>query len=96
VALVERELGAEDLPIDTFGQVDPAKVQLAKTASRSVLGCMNDMAFIYKYTVIEAGGLAHCDISALNQELRRNTNTARGYARPIDLAAGWPSTHAER
>jgi hypothetical protein len=61
VALIERELRAEGLPIDTFGWLDPA-VQVAKTASRSVLGCTNDMAFICKYAVIEAGGLAHCDI----------------------------------
>jgi hypothetical protein len=95
VALIERELGAERLPIDTFGQLDPAGVQLAKTASRSVLGCMNDMALICKYAVIEARALAYCDIPALNRDLRRNINSARGYARPIDLAAGWPRAQAE-
>jgi hypothetical protein len=96
VALIERELGAEGLPIDTFGQLDPVGVQLAKTASRSVLGCMNDMALlICKCAVIEARALAYCDIPALNQDLRRNFNSARGYARPIDLAAGWPRAQAE-
>jgi hypothetical protein len=95
VALIEGELGAKGLPIDTFGLLDPAMVQLAKTASRSVLGCMNDMSFICKYAVIEARGLALCDIPALNRELRRTINSPRGYARPLDLAARWPRAHAE-
>lgn len=93
-ALIERELGAEGLPIDTFGKLDPGGVQLAKTASRSVLGCMNDMAFICKVAAIEARALAYCDILALNRDLRRNINSARGYARPIDLAAAGPRAHA--
>jgi hypothetical protein len=95
VALIERELRAEGLAINTFGQLDRAESQVAKTASRSVLGCMNDISFICKIAVIESRGLAYCDIAALNQELRRNINSARGYARPIDLAAGWPGAPAE-
>ena len=54
-----------------------------------------NMSFICRYAVIEAIGLADCDIPALNRELRRNINSAGGYARPIDLAAGWASAHAE-
>ena len=42
--LIGRELLREQLPADTFGSPDPAAVILAKTADRSVLGCMNDMA----------------------------------------------------
>lgn len=44
--LISRELLREQLPTDTFGNLDPAGVTLAKTADRSVLGCMNDMAFM--------------------------------------------------
>jgi hypothetical protein len=95
VALIEGELDAEGLPTETFGRLDPARVRLAKTASRSVLGCMNDMAFICKIAVIEARSLAYCDIPALNRELRRNINSPRGYARPIDLAAEWPRTNPD-
>ena len=36
---------------------------------------MNDMSFICKYAVVEAGGLAHCDIPALNRQLRRYINS---------------------
>jgi hypothetical protein len=45
--LISRELLREQLPADTFGRANPADVGLAKTADRSVLGCMNDMAFLW-------------------------------------------------
>jgi hypothetical protein len=44
VRAVQDELRAEQLPPDTFGPLDPETVVLAKTASRSVLGFVNDMA----------------------------------------------------
>ena len=77
----------ERLPGHTFGGLEPAEVVLAKTADRSVLGCMNDMAFMCEVAIIGSGGLARTDIAELNQALRRNINSARGYQPPIDLAA---------
>ena len=44
--LIHRELQREGLPAETFGSMIPASVMLAKTADRSVLGCMNDIAFM--------------------------------------------------
>jgi hypothetical protein len=44
--LVERELRREDLPSATFGNLRSQELTLAKTEDRSVLGCMNDMAFL--------------------------------------------------
>jgi hypothetical protein len=43
--LIGRELRREELPPGTFGDLGQQKVLLATTADRSVLGCMNDMAF---------------------------------------------------
>ncbi len=43
--LIGRELRREGLSAGTFGDLDQQEVLLAKTADRSVLGCMNDMAF---------------------------------------------------
>ena len=43
--LIGRELRREELPAGTFGDPGQQEVLLAKTADRSVLGCMNDMAF---------------------------------------------------
>ena len=39
--LISRELRREDLPSATFGVLDQQELLLAKSADRSVLGCMN-------------------------------------------------------
>jgi len=85
--LIGRELRREDLPAATFGDLEQQEVLLAKTADRSVLGCMNDMAFMCEHAIGNAGGLARTDLAELNRSLRRNINSARGYCPPIDLAA---------
>ena len=85
--LISRELLREQLSVDTFGRPDPADVSLAKTADRSVLGCLNDMALMCETVTIRSGGLASIDIADLNQALRRNINSARGYQPPIELTA---------
>ena len=77
----------EQLPADTFGRTAPADVSLAKTADRSVLGCMNDMAFMCEAVTTRSGGLATANIADLNRALRRNINSARGYQPPIELTA---------
>ena len=84
-ALVERELREEQLPPETFGDMRSEELVIAKTADRSVLGCMNDMAFLAEVAVGQSGGLASLDDRALNRRLRRNINSARDYQRPIDL-----------
>ena len=79
--LISRELLRERLPADAFGNLDPAGVSLAKTADRSVLGCMNDMAFMCETVTTRSGGLAITDIADLNRALRRNINSARATSR---------------
>jgi hypothetical protein len=85
--LIGRELRREDLPAATFGDLEQQEVLLAKTADRSVLGCMNDMAFLCEHAIAEAGGLARTDLAELNRSLQRNINSARGYRPPIELTA---------
>ncbi len=75
------------LPCWGWGDVPDQYVSLAKTADRSVLGCMNDMAFMCETVTTRSGGLAITDIADLNQTLRRNINSARGYQPPIELTA---------
>jgi hypothetical protein len=62
--LIGRELRREDLPAATFGDLEQQEVLLAKTADRSVLGCMNDMAFRCEHVIAEAEGLAGTDLDA--------------------------------
>jgi hypothetical protein len=85
--LVARELRREGLPYGTFGNLRSQELILAKTADRSVLGCMNDMAFRCQAAIGDAGGLAHLDLGELNHALHRNINSARGYRPPVELAA---------
>src|SRR6266498_2869229 len=66
VDAIETELRAESLPTDTFPELEPESVRLAKTASRSSLGFMNEMAFELRHFIADAGGLGQCDIDALN------------------------------
>jgi hypothetical protein len=90
VKLIERELLAESLPAGIFGNLgsDSDELLIAKTADRSVLGCMNDMAFLCDVAVADAGSLALVDVASLNHRLHRNINSARNYKRPIDLVIG--------
>jgi hypothetical protein len=83
----EFELRAESLPTDTFSELEPENVRLAKTASRSTLGFMNEMAFELRYLIAYAGGLGRCDIDVLNHGLRRTLCNRGEYVRPIELVA---------
>ncbi len=47
---------------------------------------MNDMAFLCENAISGSGGLSRTDLAALNQSLRRNINSARGYRPSIELA----------
>ena len=51
-------------PADTFGDLGAAAVSVAKTADRSVLGCMNDMANYGGAIICQAGSLAATDLAA--------------------------------
>jgi hypothetical protein len=78
----------EGLPPDTSADLKPEEVILSKTADRSVLGA--GMAFPCEHTVISSAGLDRTDLAELGRLLRRNINTDRGYAPPIELAAAPP------
>jgi hypothetical protein len=85
VAAIDIELRAESLPTDTFSELEPESVRFAKTASRSTLGFMNEMAFELRYFIADAGGLRRSDIDVLNHGLRRTLRNRGEYVRPIEL-----------
>jgi hypothetical protein len=88
VRAVEEELHAEGLPLDVLGRLDAKDVHVARTASRGVLGYMNEMAFHLRYQVEVEGGLDVCDIGDLNHRQRRTLHNRGGvYAEPLDLVA---------
>lgn len=85
VGKIRAGLASECLAADSLGRLDPDAVQVAKTASRSVLGFMNEMAFYLDHAVADAGGLSRSDSNALNRDLRRRLHSRDGYATPLDL-----------
>jgi len=83
---VATALADEGLAADCLGPLDPAKVRVARTASRSVLGVMNDMASMSQRIAEQAGGISGLDVEDLNAFLRRTPYKRDGYFRPIDAA----------
>jgi hypothetical protein len=91
VDLVQTALGQEQFPPDALGALDPDAPRLARTASRRVLGFMNDMALTSRLPVDRAGGLEHADLDDLNRR-RGASDPARGRERAIRApsACEWP------
>ena len=85
IAAIETELRAESLPTDTFSELQPDSVWLAKTARRSTLGFINEMAFELRYHIANTDGLRRCDIDVLNHGLHRTLRNRGEYVRPIEL-----------
>jgi hypothetical protein len=86
VDLLAGALLEEGLPIEALGRLDPSEVRFAKTASRHVLGVMNQMAFEIGWHVEQAGDLGNIDIDELNRHLRRSLHTKDGdYQIPLEL-----------
>lgn len=84
---IRAALASEGLPGDCLGRLDPEVLRVAKTASRSVLGFMNEMALHLDYTVHEAGGLSSSHVDELNRDLRRRRYSRGDYSTPLELVA---------
>lgn len=91
VPIIEAALAEEGYAPDVLGTLDPAAVTVTKTASRRVLGVMNDMAFHIDYLTADSGGLTAVDVPELNRHLRRTPYSPEGsrnqLARSVDLVA---------
>jgi hypothetical protein len=72
-------------PPNTFAELEHHDLQLAKTASRSTLGFMTEMAFELGWIITDKGGLRRCDINDLNHALHRMLWNRGDYVRPIEL-----------
>lgn len=78
VDLLTDALLDEDLPSDALGRLEPSEVQIAKTASKHVLGVMNQMAFEIEWAADQVGGLWNVDTYELNRHLRRSLHSKDG------------------
>src|SRR2546428_7360419 len=62
VEAIEAELRAERLPADTFAQLGPDHLRIAKTVSRSTLGYMKELAFELEWNIANAVGVGRTEI----------------------------------
>jgi hypothetical protein len=86
--LVVDGLASEGLAGTVLGPTDPSSVRVANTASRSVLGHLNEMAFEVEHLVASSGGLRLTDVDDVNRRLRRHLRGRDGdYVVPLELAA---------
>ena len=86
VPAINAAVHSEGLPVTTFGLLDPEDVAVAKTANRSVLGCMNDLATQCHYSVEDAASLDLLDVEQGNRRLRRTILGPLGSTYPIEAA----------
>lgn len=84
VTKIQAALVDEHLPAGVLGDLNP-DLKIARTASRSVLGFMNDSAHACQNSAASAGGLEHVDLDDLNRFLRRQLHNRNGYRQPLDL-----------
>ena len=75
-----------------MGHLVADDVEVAKTASRSVLGCMNDMAWYCEVTILDAGDIRWLNGARLNHELRRMILGPLRGSYPIELATAQAAT----
>jgi hypothetical protein len=86
VDLLTGALLEEGLPINALGRLEPSELRIAKTASRHILGVMNQMALEIGWHTGQAGGLLNIDVDELNRHLRRSLHTKDGdYQLPLEL-----------
>ncbi|MEE9270158.1 MAG: hypothetical protein V3V49_07845 [Candidatus Krumholzibacteria bacterium] len=63
---------------------DSEPVAYAKTNNRSVLGSMNELAFLATAYIEDGGGLESCDLLSMNYRLNRTPMSALQYRYPIE------------
>ena len=80
---------------ESFTEADRARilseydeVGYANTNSKSVLGSMNDLAFHYKYSILEAGGVHSYAVPEIIRRLNRMPMGSLKYVFPIEALRG--------
>ena len=86
-AQVTAALADEGLPLTQLGSLGSEHAVLARTASKKVLGHLNQIAFEVEHAVLSGGGWEGLDVLELNRWLRRSLRSREGtYVVPLELA----------
>jgi len=80
-------LAHEDIPSYVIAKLmaEYRDIDIAGTASRSVLGSMNDLADMVAYYVREVGGPAASQVLAINRQLNRSPHKPLGWKFAIEV-----------
>jgi len=65
------------------------EIGFANTSSKSVLGSMNDLAFHYKYSILESGGVHSPAVPEIIRQLNRMPMSAIKEVFPIEALKAW-------
>ena len=76
------------LPLEVLNRVmdDYCEYGYSKTASRKLLGNMNDLAHLYQATIAYNGGIDHCDLSEIIRSLNHTPQANLNHQYSIDVA----------
>lgn len=85
VGAIVAALRDEGLPASALGPLDPADVQIATTASRSVLGSMTDIAWRVEQ-LLPVGQTAPGVVLSIQRALQRTPTGSIGWSYPIEAA----------
>jgi uncharacterized protein DUF6933 len=80
-------LQVEGFPIGVISKImqEYKDIHFAKTASKKVLGSMNEIAFQAKYIIVNHhGGIENVKVLAVNKDINRAILGAIGYYHPIE------------
>ncbi len=81
-----RNLADDNLPMDVIQRVmgEYRNVAIAGTASRRVVGSMNNLANLLEHLVRDAGGVAACDVRTLNAQFNQMPQQPLGWKFAIE------------
>lgn len=79
-----RSLETEGLSINDLTGFDTGPAVITRTNSRSVLGSMNELAYLCEGDILSSGGLGNCDLDDVHRRLNRVPLSAIGYDYAIE------------
>ena len=59
-------------------------IEITKTNSRSLLGNLNDLIYLYKSMIYARGGLKYCDLTKIIQRINRTPQKNLGWSLSIE------------
>jgi hypothetical protein len=65
---------------------DCGEIEFTKTTSRSLIGNLNDLMYLYKGLILTGGGLDSCDLNSIIQKINRTPQKNLGWANSTEIA----------